>query len=190
MKALAPRMPEIPADKLTEEQKKVLAERAAGPIASLAGPAIPLLRSPELMRRMQRVGEHLRAHSALGVRLHALMILMAARHWTQQYIWDYWHPLALKAGLSAELTAAIAEGRRPEKMSRDEEAFHDLAAELLANKSVSDPTYERAAACFGEQGIVDAVAAVGYFSTLAMIMNVARTPLPEGHVPVLAPLPR
>jgi len=106
-------MPEIPARDLSETQKEVLAERAAGPIASIAGPAIPLLRSPELMRRMQRVGEHLRSHSAVGLRLHALTILMAARHWTQQYIWDYWNPLALKAGLHADLTAAIAEGRRP-----------------------------------------------------------------------------
>jgi 4-carboxymuconolactone decarboxylase len=182
-------MPEIPARELTEAQKQVLAERAAGPIASIAGPAIPLLRSPELMRRMQRVGEHLRSHSAVGVRLHALAILMAARHWTQQYIWDYWHPLAVKAGLRADLTAAIAEGRRPLSMQADEEALYELMCELLANKAVSDPTYDRAVASLGEQGIVDAVAALGYFSTLAMVMNVARTPLPEGHTPALQPLP-
>jgi 4-carboxymuconolactone decarboxylase len=183
------RMPEIPADRLTDEQKKVLAERAAGPIASLAGPAIPLLRSPELMRRMQRVGEHLRSHSSAGLKLHALMILMAARHWTQQYIWDYWHPLALKAGLSEKIVAAIAEARRPDEMEREEAALHDLADELLANKSVSDRTYQRALECFGEQCIVDAVAALGYFSSLAMIMNVATTPLPEGRTPALQPLP-
>ena len=186
--AMKPRMPEIPAAQMTDAQKHVVAERAAGPIASIAGPAIPLLRSPELMRRMQRVGEHLRTHSAVGLRLHALAILIAARHCTQQYIWDYWHPLALKAGLSLELTQAIAEGRRPEGSVTDEGMLYDLVAELLTNKSVSDSTYDRAVAQFGEQGIVDAVAAVGYFSTLAMVMNVARTPLPEGRSPALAPL--
>jgi 4-carboxymuconolactone decarboxylase len=183
------RMPAIPADQMTDAQKQVIAERAAGPIASIAGPAIPLLRSPELMRRMQRVGEHLRTQSAVGVRLHALAILMAARHWSQQYIWDYWHPLAIRAGLKAELTAAIAQGRRPDAMAIDEEVLYDLVSELLAHKSVSDPTYERALTQFGEQGIVDAVAAVGYFSTLAMVMNVGRTPLPDGHKPALMPLP-
>ncbi len=187
---MKPRMPEISAEKLTEAQKQVLAERAAGPIASLAGPAIPLLRSPELMRRMQKVGEHLRTHSAVGVKLHALCILMAARCWTQQYIWDYGHPLALKAGLTPDLTAAIAEGRRPGSMAEDEEAIYDLVDELLANKGVSDATYQRAISLFGEQGVVDSVSAVGYFSTLAMIMNVARTPLPEGHSPALDPLPQ
>jgi len=75
-------------------------------------------------------------------------------------------------------------------MKADEEALYELVSEMLANKAVSDPTYDRALASFGEQGIVDAVAALGYFSTLAMVMNVAHTPLPEGHSPALDPFPR
>jgi 4-carboxymuconolactone decarboxylase len=186
---MKPRMSEIQSDQMTDAQKRVVAERAAGPIGSIAGPAIPLLRSPELMARLQKVGEHLRTHSAIGLRLHAFAILMTARHWTQQYIWDYWYPLALKAGLSVQVVASIAEGRRPDAMPADEETLYGLVSELLANKSVSDLTYERAATSFGEHGIVDAIAAVGHFSTLAMLMNAARTPLPEGREPALLPLP-
>jgi hypothetical protein len=42
----------------------------------------------------------------------------------------------------------------------------------------------------GEQGVVDATAIVGYYSTLAMIMNVARAPgQPDSKAPKLAPFP-
>ena len=186
---MKPRMRQLRPEEMTDAQKRIIAERAAGPIGSIAGPAIPLLRSPELMACLQKVGEHLRTKSSIGLRLHALAILVTARHWTQQYVWDYWQPLALKSGVSAEVIAAIAAGRRPETMAADETTLYGLVSELLANKSVSDPTYERAAAAFGEQGVVDAIAAVGHFSTLSMLMNAARTPLPEGREPALLPLP-
>jgi 4-carboxymuconolactone decarboxylase len=46
---------------------------------------------------------------------------------------------------------------------------------------VSDATYRRALAAFGEKGIVEAVAITGYYSMLAMILNTARTPpIPGG----------
>ena len=65
-----------------------------------------------------------------------------------------------------------------------------LLTELLQNKSVSDPTYARLVGKFGEQGVVDAAAIVGYYSTLAMVMNVARSPgQPDSKAPKLAPFP-
>ena len=64
-----------------------------------------------------------------------------------------------------------------------------LISELLHNRSVSDDTYARALAKFGEQGVVDAVALSGYYTTIAMILNTARAPLPEGMAPPLDPLP-
>lgn len=62
--------------------------------------------------------------------------------------------------------------------------------ELLQNKSVGDPTYARLVGKFGEQGVVDATAILGYYSALAMIMNVARAPgQPDSKAPKLAPFP-
>jgi 4-carboxymuconolactone decarboxylase len=60
---------------------------------------------------------------------------------------------------------------------------------LLHNKSVSDDTYAKAVARFGEQGVVDAVAISGYYTTVAMILNMARTPLPSGVNPPLKSMP-
>ena len=73
------RMPEIPADKLTEEQKKAVAEMIAGPRGRIGGPFIPLLRSPETLTRVQQLGAHLRFKSALPPRLSEYLILLVAR---------------------------------------------------------------------------------------------------------------
>ncbi len=185
-------MPAIPADKLTPEQKKVL-DIVTGPPrgpAAAGGPFVPLLRSPELMNRLQAVGAYVRFNNSLPKKLVEIAALMTARQFTQQYEWDGNYPLALKAGLSAGAADAIAVGRRPESLADDEEPVYNFIAELLQNKSVSDPTYARMVAKFGEQGVVDAAATVGYYSTLAMIMNVARSPAqPNSTAPKLAPFP-
>ena len=55
---------------------------------------------------------------------------------------------------------------------------HDVFDELQRNRCVSDGTYARAVAALGEKGVVELVGIIGYYSTLAMIMNVAQTPAP------------
>jgi 4-carboxymuconolactone decarboxylase len=77
---------------------------------------------------------------------------------------------------------ALAARRRPDGMAPDEATVYDFLQELQSRHAVSDDTYARALALFGERGVVDLVGICGYYTTLAMVMNVARTPLPEGAV--------
>ena len=184
------RMPPIPAEKLTETQKKAIAEFKAARSVDISGPFVPLLRSPEVMNRARAMGDYLRYKSALPPRLSEFVILMTARRWTQQYEWNAHEPLALKGGLSADVVKAIAAGRRPDRMADDEDAVYTLWDEVQRNQSVSDATYARAVAKVGEQGIIDTLGITGYYTMLAMVMNTARTPLPAGVTPGLAPLPR
>lgn len=183
------RMPPIPANKMTEAQKKAAAEFAAVRNASPGGPFGVLLRVPELMSLGFKWREHVQFRSVLDQRLTEFGILIAARHWTQQYEWNAHYPAAIKAGLKQEIVAAVAERRRPARMAEDEEILYDLCTELQRNQSVSDATYARALAKFGESGIVEAASIEGYYTLLAMVMNTARTPLPEGTKPPLASFP-
>jgi 4-carboxymuconolactone decarboxylase len=187
------RMPPIPADKLTPAQKKSVELLTATPrgAAGAGGPFVPLLRSPELMNRLQAVGEYLRFNNTLPQKLVEMAILMTARQWAQQYEWNAHHPLALKAGLKPEIALAIAAGRHPEGMAEDEEMVYNFVGELLQNHSVSDPSYARLLGKFGEQGVVDTTGLVGYYATLAGILNVARAPAqPDSTAPKLALFPR
>jgi 4-carboxymuconolactone decarboxylase len=184
------RMPPIPADKLTDAQKKAIEEFKAARSVDLSGPFVPLLRSPEVMTRARAMGDHLRYKSSLPPRLSELLILLTARRWTQQYEWHAHQGLAVKGGLRADITTAIAEGRRPAPLADDEEALYALFEEVQRNQGVSDATYARAVAKVGEQGVIDAIGIMGYYTMLAMVMNTARTPLPPGVKPPLATVPK
>ena len=183
------RMPEIPADKMTEAQKKAAQEFAADRGTPVFGPFIPLLRSPEAMLRAMAMGDYLRFKKVLPPQLSEYVILITARQWTQQYEGDIQYPIALKAGLSADVAKALADGRRPHNMSADEELVYDFLTELHDTKSVSDATYARAVARFGEQGVIDMIGVNGYYTFLAIVMNTARTALPPGHKPAQPEFP-
>lgn len=173
------RMPPLAAEAMGEEQKQAAAELAAGPRGGVRGPFIPLLRSPELMGRLQKVGEVLRYRSSLAPKLNELVMLIVAREWTQQFEWQVHLPLAVEAGLKPEIAEAVAQGRRPRGMAEDEALAWDFCNELMRTHGVSDATYADAVALLGERGLIDLIGLVGYFTTVSMVMNVARTPPPR-----------
>jgi 4-carboxymuconolactone decarboxylase len=184
------RMPPLAPEALSEEQKSAAAELAAGPRGGVRGPFIALLRSPELMRRLQKVGEYLRYQSALERRLGEFAMLVVARHLSQQFEWQVHYPLAVEAGLAKETADTLAQGARPRRMREDEETVHDFCVELLRTHGVAEETYRAAAKRLGERGVVDLVGLVGYFITVSLVLNVAHTPAVSGAgVVPLEPFP-
>jgi 4-carboxymuconolactone decarboxylase len=184
------RMPPIPADKVTAEQKESVKEFQAVRGREPFGPFVPLMRSPDLMVRASAMGEYLRYRTSLTPRLSEFVILLTAREWSQQYEWNVHHPEAMKAGVDPKIAQAIADGRRPDGMSDDETLLYDFFMELQRNRSISDPTYARMVARFGEKGVMDTIGVVGYYSLLGMVLNTARTPPTPGAAPPLPMLPK
>lgn len=175
----ADRMPPLDPATMTPAQREAAQALVAGPRGGVKGPFIPLLRSPQLMDRLQKVGEYLRFHSSLQARISELVVLVVSRQWTQQFEWAVHVPLALDAGVKPETIASLAEGRRPHTMAADEEIAYDFCIELLQTRGVAEATYRRAIEQFGEQGVVDMLGLLGYFTTVSMVMNVAHTPPPK-----------
>jgi len=205
------RMPMIPDDKMTDAQKKGMEVRRSQQEAraeacktgvidaakctpeyfGVHGPMVPLLRSPEVMVVANAMMNYLEYKTALPHNVRELVVLIVAREWTAQYLWNSHYATGLEQGLSPDLVKAIAEGRRPSKMTDEEEITYDFCQELHRNQSVSDATYARALAKFGEQGIIDMVSVDGVYSYMSKVMNVARTPAPKNaKAPPLAPFPR
>jgi 4-carboxymuconolactone decarboxylase len=178
------RMPSIPEAQMSPDQKRVMDEIAAGPRGRIGGPFIPLMRSPELMNRLQKVGEYLRFQNTVGLRNSEFAVLIVARHWSQPIEWAIHRPIAEKEGVLPATCDAIAEGRRPDNMTDDETLIYNVLEELRNNRSLSDTTYAQLLKRFGEQGVIDLVAHYGYYSLLAMTMNVARTEVPQNTGPV------
>ena len=182
------RMPPLTDAQMNEAQRKAAAALVAGPRKGVFGPFIPLMRSPELMDRMQRVGEYLRFETSLPAKLNELAMLIVARHMTNQFEWAVHHPNAIKAGVARATLDQIEQGRPPVGMPDDEEIVVDFCTELMATYHVGDATYARAVQAFGERGVMDLVGTVGYFVAICMAMNVAGTPAPKSDVPPLQPL--
>jgi len=151
---------------------------------SLGAPFNVLLRSPLLAERLRKVGEYLRFESTIPKRLNEFAILITARTWTAQYEWFAHLRLALKEGLNPALADDLAQGKRPQNMQADEEAIYNFCQELHATHQVSDAHYQAVLDLFGEQGVVDLMIVSGYYVMVSMVLNVNRTPLPEGATPI------
>ena len=184
------RLPPIPADKLTDEQKRVAADFLTERNGEVFGPFVPLIRSPQLMAIAARLGAYLRFSGSLPRALSEFAILLQARRWTQNYEWYVHVADARAAGLSETIIEAVADGRRPENLTAGEQIVYDFSTELNASHGVTDRTYARMVDAFGEQGMMDLIGVNGYYGFISMVLNVARTPLPPGTAPDLAPFPR
>jgi 4-carboxymuconolactone decarboxylase len=188
------RMQPIPPEKMTPAQKEVVEEYAKVRTgSSLSGnPWMTMLRVPEIVIPALEMRLHLLSpQAALPPKLVEFATIISAAEWTNNFEWGGHSQTAMKNGLSPEIVKALAEGRRPTGMAEDEEIIYDFCTELFKHQSVSDYTYGRAVAKFGEAGVVETAHITGLYTMLAMIMNAARVQarLPEGSKPPLMPYP-
>ncbi|MCT7657031.1 carboxymuconolactone decarboxylase family protein [Mycobacterium deserti] len=165
---------------LTADQRAAVEKIESGPRGALFGPFVPLLRSPHLMTRLQLVGEHLRFDAAIAPHLTELVILIVARRWGQDFEWGHHAPLARAAGLGDDVIAAIRDGADITGPD-DVRAVWRLVDELENTRALSDSTFASALGTVGDTGVVEVIATVGYYTTLAMVMNAARTPVPHDY---------
>ena len=189
-----------PIAEMTPEQKKYVDAVLAGPTSAtgsaaavvgaptIGAPFNVYARSPILAEQLRGVAEYIRFKTSLPFKLNEFAILVTARHWGAQYEWLAHHRLAVKAGLNPAIAEALAQGNRPIGMDADETIIYHFSHELHTTHQVSDATYKAVVDRFGEQGAVDLIAVNGYYTLVAMVLNVDRTPLPGGAKPPLAPL--
>lgn len=187
----AERFPILAPAQMTPAQRQVADAIMAGPRKTMGGPFNTWLRSPELADRLQKVGEQLRFHSSVPARLNEFAILITARAWDADYEWYAHYPLALKAGLKAEIAANLAKGQRPRGMAADETAVYDFVTELRRTHRVGDTTYGAAQKVLGDQGVVDLLALCGYYDLVSMTLNTAQVATPsDGPLPLPPPAGR
>ncbi|NOT24627.1 MAG: carboxymuconolactone decarboxylase family protein [Acidobacteria bacterium] len=180
------RMPRIPAEQMTAEQKQAVTDfMRLRNTTTLNGSFATLLRSPELMIRTSAIGEYVR-RSVLPAPLYEFVVLITARQFDQQYVWDAHYKPAQALGMSQTLLDELTAGKTPTALTDDQRMLWTMLDELHRTNRVSDATYARTLARFGEQGVIDAVATSGYYAMLGMVMNTAQTK-GTGDAPKLQP---
>jgi 4-carboxymuconolactone decarboxylase len=183
------RFPPLDYNDMTPQQKAVAGKIVSGAIqGGSGGPLNTLLRSPDVAEGVARYGEYIRFHSTLPPKLNELAALLTTRYWTAQFPFYAHHRAGAQAGLSEALIGAIAEGRRPAALQKDEEIVYNFVTGVLKTTQVSDENFAAAKALLGERNMIELLGVVGYYQIVSMAVNTDRYPLPEGQQPQLRPL--
>lgn len=181
-----PRIPLIPVEQLTPEQRRVHDfVKACSKDNRVGAPYQLALHCPEFLEKWQQVGELLHYRTSLPPRLSELAILVTARHWGCQYVWYAHEPSGLKGGLQAAVIEALKNGRRPAFRDADEEAIYDYCRELHEKHFVSAHDYQRVLDRLGVAGVVELTALIGHYAMIAMMLNAHDYGVPPGVTPPL-----
>lgn len=181
---LADRIPVIPVEQYSAEQKQAVTQYEAIRKAPIFGPFEVMLYSPIIMTNAREVGDYMKAGSAIPRELAELAILYIAKDWNQDYVWYQHVPLALKAGLTRSHVDALAYGQKPTNMNDDEDAVYGFVNELVRNHQVADQTFDRINRRFGSKGVIDLTSLTAFYVHLSMQLNVAKFKLPQGAIGV------
>ena len=136
-----------------------------------SGPYALLLHMPELARRYEAVRLLIREEASVPQPLQEIVMLTVARELDCPYIW-YAHAAAAKAaGVRGEIVDSLREKRALAGLDGEEQTVVDFTRELLRNRRVSGPTFDRAAARFGQRGTMTLTNLIGAYAMLAYFMN-------------------
>jgi 4-carboxymuconolactone decarboxylase len=172
---------EISPTEMNPAQTRVRDQIVAGKRGAFGGPFQLLIRAPEICGHAAALGEHLRWGTSLPDRLSELAIVTTARFWRAQYEWYAHAPLAEKAGVPAAAVEAIRTGGTPLFVAEDEALVHRLCSEIFRTQRLSDESFYEAVGAFGEQGLVEIIAIIGYYTLIGNTLNVFQVGLPKGE---------
>ena len=149
-------------EEMTPEQGKLWDDikTEGGP---LGGPHYAYIRYPRLMRAVQDVGFAL-GKTDLSKRERQIAILAVCRFWAAEFPWAVQVRNAVKIGLEQPLIDAINAGQSPNLPNAREQMAYDVAIELLSKRKLSQATYDKALALFGETPLICLVSTVGQYS--------------------------
>jgi 4-carboxymuconolactone decarboxylase len=177
-----PRLALLNEEKLNEAQRTLLASLRSGPRGqslTVRGPFAAWMHAPEFGQLAQALGAHTRYHTALPPRLSEFAILCTAAIWRAQYEWFAHAPMALKAGVPAEVIEDLRSGRRPAGAADDQQAIYDFVHELYKTRRVSEQTYKRLHGFLSDKAMVEFVGILGYYALISMTLNVFHMLPPE-----------
>lgn len=176
-------------DALTPEQKAYVQSILTGPRSSITGPLGVMMVSPTLGDLSQKALAYARFSGQEGFgtvppKLNELAILIVAKHWSAEYVWNAHHSYGVRMGLTPEVVEAVRTGTRPASMEKDVEAIYNFATEFMTTRRVSDATLQAAKAVLGgDRGLVDLVGTMGLYQISSMMVSLDQTPLGAGTKP-------
>jgi len=136
-----------------------------------AGPYALLLHMPEVAQRVESLRLCLRDEASLPQKLQELVMITVAREMDCAYIWQAHAAAARQIGVRGDVVDNLREKRPLTGLDETEQATVDFTRELLRNRNVSRPVFERASAALGQRGTLALTNLVACYAVLAYNMN-------------------
>jgi 4-carboxymuconolactone decarboxylase len=169
------RLTTTPPDQLTPEQReqydRLARTRRPREDGSIGGPFDPWIRSPEMARRALGMGDFVWERTTLGRRVVEFAIIVTARFWESNVEWLAHSRMARQHGVSQEAIDDVFAERRPESAPEDEQITYDVCTALHRTHRLPPELYARAVEQFGEQGLVEMVGTIGFYTMVAMTLS-------------------
>lgn len=178
-------------DELTPEQRAeyddLAKTRTPQPGGGIGGPFDPWLLSPELSHRLRGLANMLWNRTTLDRGLVELAICITGRHWEANVEWAAHAPRAMEYGITSEVLDAVFELRRPDFAPSEQVLIYDVAMALQETRRLPEPLEAEAVRVFGEQGLVELIAVIGFYTLVSMTLNSFEIPVAPG---LETPFPR
>jgi 4-carboxymuconolactone decarboxylase len=174
------RIPNLPRDSMTHDQRRIHDDIVNGPRGQIQGPLKIWLNSPGLADVAQKLGAYIRFGSRLELRLSELAIIVTGAHYKAEFEWYAHVRFAHDAGIPEAVTEAIRKGKTPDLLDNDQRIVHRVAVELTRSHGLSDATHSEAVEVLGLPALVDLIAIVGYYGLVSLTLNSFETPTPDG----------
>ncbi|MEJ0022518.1 MAG: carboxymuconolactone decarboxylase family protein [Alphaproteobacteria bacterium] len=136
---------------------------------------------PALVRAWASLRTHVVVNNVLGEQASEIVILRIGHHWKSDYEWTH----HVVRGRAVGLSDARIESMRgePGGMTPGDRVLAEAVDALLQTGRLPAAQREALIAAIGEKGVLDVMATIGMYTTLAFIVNTFETPIDANIAP-------
>lgn len=174
-----PRLPFLTERDAVPAEAQAAFDEIVGSRGTISAPFALLLYAPEVAVRTVNLSDYLRFDSALPQAMRELAIITAARGFDCEFVWAAHVPAALQAGISQGVVDVVGSFGDLGGLTEQEAAVVRLGRELVGGHQVSQPAYDAVRAQFGDRGLVELTALMGYYLMIACTLITQAVEIPE-----------
>jgi 4-carboxymuconolactone decarboxylase len=154
--------------------------RTARPDGSLGGPFDPWLLNAELSHRLRGLGGFLWERTSLDRGMVELAISITGRFWEANVEWAAHAPRAVEYGIPQSVIDEVLAGKRP--AGEPECALmYDVCMTMHTQHKLPIELYRSAVAQWGERGLAEVMAVIGYYTLVSMTLNTFEVEVAPGQ---------
>ena len=117
------------------------------------------------------LGSYVRFESSLDHKVIEFAALVSARELDCKHEWAAHVNHAQKAGITLDTIRAVYQKQGVETFSSEDAQLVSFVREMIHDHRVSEPTFQAIHGRFGDKGMVELSATIGYYAMLACTLN-------------------